>query len=137
MPMDQYTPRQAPVAIWAFYVGAAVLGPSACLLLWLGAFGFQGVQLDDPGAVPGLLALATPPAIGVVLGWRLPAVVGSRSRILLAVSVPVLLVAFPLLVIAAGNYVALFALAVLYAVGPVLVGRFLRLAWATLRRHGT
>lgn len=132
-----YEAREVEVAIWALYVGAAILGPLVCLVLWLAAFGFRGVQLGEPGAIPGLLALAAPPAIGVVLGWRLPLVQGSRNRIVLAVSVPVLLIAFPLLVIAAGNYLALFALAVLYAIGPVLVGRFLWLAWATLRRHGT
>jgi hypothetical protein len=137
MPMDHgYEPREVEVSIWAFYVGAAVLGPLACLTLWLAAFGSRGVQLDEPGAIAGLLALATPPAIGVVLGWRMPLVEGSRNRTLLAASVPVMLVAFPLLIVAAGNYVALFALAVVYAVGPVLLGRFLWLAWATIRRRG-
>jgi hypothetical protein len=130
-------PREAEFGIWAFYVGAVVLGLLACFSLWLAAFGFRGVQIGDPAAVPGWLALAIPPAIGVVLGWRLPLVEGSRNRILLAASVPVLLVAFPLLIIAAGNYLALLGLAVLYVLGPVVFGRFLWLAWATVRKQGT
>lgn len=119
----------------SLYVCAVVIGPIAWFSLWIMAFGFRGVVLDDPAAIPGWAALAIPPAIGMILGWRLALVRGSRNRIGVAALVPIVVIAFPLLIIAAGNYLALFALAVLYVVGPVVLGRFLRLVGALLRHR--
>jgi hypothetical protein len=114
-------------------VGAVIVGPIAWVWLWLMAFGFRGVDLDDPAAIPGWLALALPALIGINLGWRQPLVEGSRNRILIAVAAPIALLAFPVLIAWAGNYLALAGLVILYVLGPVLLGRFLRLAWAVVR----
>lgn len=130
-------PRAGQARLRALYVGAVIVGPIAWVWLWLAAFGFRGVDLDDPAAIPGWLALAVPPVIGVFLGWRLPLMEGSRNRILLAASAPIALVAFPFLIVEAGNILALFGLAVLYVIGPVILGQFLRLAGAVVRNRAT
>jgi len=127
--------RPTPAWAWALYACAVVVGPIAWFGLWLTAFGFRGVVLDDPAAIPGWVALAIPPAIGIVLGWQLPLLRGSRNRMLLAASAPIVLVGFPILILAAGNYLALFGLAVLYVIGPIVLGRFFRLAGAVVRNR--
>ncbi len=120
---------------WAWYASLVVIGPSAWILLWLMAFGFKGVDLAAPAAIPGWLALAVAPVIGIVLGWRLPVVEGLRRRILVLASGPLAVAAVPFLITQAGSQLALLALAVLYAFGPLVIGRFLKVTSATLRHR--
>ncbi|HEY5436969.1 MAG TPA: hypothetical protein VIK13_17210, partial [Candidatus Limnocylindrales bacterium] len=114
--------------LWALYAWAVVVGPLASVPFWIAANGFFGSgQIGPVALIPAWLALGLPPAIGCFLGWRLPLVERSRNRMLLAVAAPLVLLGYPYLWVEAGNYLALLGLAVLYAIGPIVLGRFFRL----------
>ena len=122
--------------LWALYAWAVVVGPIASVPFWIAANGFFGEGALGPVAlIPAWLALGLPPAIGCFLGWRLPLVERSRDRVLLAVAAPLVLLGYPYLWVEAGNYLALLGLAVLYAIGPIVLGRFFRLVGAVVRNR--
>ena len=122
--------------LWALYAWAVVVGPIASVPFWIAANGFFGEGALGPVAlIPAWLALGLPPAIGCFLGWRLPLVERSRNRMLLAVAAPLVLLGYPYLWVEAGNYLALLGLAVLYAIGPIVLGRFFRLVGAVVRNR--
>ena len=122
--------------LWALYAWAVVVGPIASVPFWIAANGFFGERALGPVAlIPAWLALGLPPAIGCFLGWRLPLVERSRNRMLLAVAAPLVLLGYPYLWVEAGNYLALLGLAVLYAIGPIVLGRFFRLVGAVVRNR--
>ena len=121
---------------WTLYACAVVVGPIASVPFWIAANGFFGEGALGPVAlIPAWLALGLPPAIGCFLGWRLPLVERSRDRVLLAVAAPLVLLGYPYLWVEAGNYLALLGLAVLYAIGPIVLGRFFRLVGAVVRNR--
>jgi hypothetical protein len=122
--------------LWALYAWAVVVGPLASVPFWIAANGFFGEGALGPVAlIPAWLALGLPAAFGCFLGWRLPLVERSRNRMLLAVAAPLVLLGYPYLWVEAGNYVALLGLAVLYAIGPIVLGRFFRLVGAVVRNR--
>ena len=129
------------VPLGFLYAFAMILGPFMSLYLWISAFGLFGSQpFDALAAIPALLALAVPPVIGIVLGWQAQVAQGSRVWII-APAIPFVLVVLAYLVGLRPEFgassVAWFGLVALYVFGPVLLGRFLRLAWTRVRSRPT
>ena len=133
---------------WIHYAGAVVVGPYAFFALTYAMFGFKGIDPADPAAIPGFVALAVPPVIGIFLGWRLSLVERWHPRTALTVAAPIVVLAFPVLLVATVasadyyylpslEYLAGLGLAAVYVIGPVILGRFLRLVWEAARGRAT
>jgi len=135
--------RPSVVGLGVLYTLAVIVCPFALFLLWLMEFGFKGWHPDTQAAIPGWLALALAPVIGILLGWRTPLAQGSRN--LTPVVAPAIPFALAVLAYPAGVYGPLaldltlewFGLVALYAFGPVVLGRLLRLARVRLRSRPT
>ena len=109
------------VALAVFYALALLVGPFMAIMLWYAVFGLWGT--DNPvqlGAIPPLLSLATPVVIGIVLGLR--ARPGSRAM-LVAPAIPLAVVVVAFVWVADPHPFAWLAIAAVYALGPVALGR--------------
>jgi hypothetical protein len=124
------------------YVVAICLGPLAWIVLWIMAFGLWGpAEPASAAAIPGWLALALPPVIGIVLGWKARATSGwPRWVPLVAPAIPVAIAVAAYVVrdwaVRMGDSVLpWFGLVALYAYGPVVLGLLLRVAMDHRRRR--
>jgi len=132
------------VALGMIYVIAVFACPVVWIVLWIEAFGFSTpVDLATPAAVPGWLALATAPLIGLILGWVAPTAPAPRSwTLVLAPSVPMAIAIVAYVTRGYGapiedSILAWFGIVALYSYGPVALGRGLRIASIRLRGLGT
>lgn len=123
MPPDRASVRT--LAGWAVvYVAALLAGLVGFLVEWTLAFGIWGTDEPlQPAAVPAVAVLSLPGALGVVFGYRVNAPQMAAWAVP-AVAAGVLALATPVIVEPGrAQYVAF---AVLYAFGPVAIGRGLR-----------